>query len=165
MGGFHNKFSNRFQDKYQDWQTLPSGSLKLVDFETYYINQILPSFPPTIYAMVPQHGPFSLHTMLEGLWLPKTAFPTPMVWPLDENQGSSPLQGHGSRLECGVALRMHSSYCRCISWPFWLSWRLFIFYLYFLSIYTLCKPLLCDLYKSYYVICTHIYPCTPHKLI
>ena len=54
--------------------------------------------------MVPQHGPFSLHTMLEVPWLPKTAFPTPMVRPLDESQGSSPLQGHGSCLVCVVAL-------------------------------------------------------------
>ena len=55
--------------------------------------------------MVPQHGPFSLHTMLEGPWLPKTAFPTPMVRPLDGSQGSSPLQGHNSWLVCEVALR------------------------------------------------------------
>ena len=54
--------------------------------------------------MVPQHGPLSLHTMLEGPWLPKTAFPTPMVRPLDESQGSSPLQGHGSWVVCEVAL-------------------------------------------------------------
>ena len=46
--------------------------------------------------MLPQHGPFSLHTMLEGPCLPKAAFPTPMVRPLDESQGSSPLQGHGN---------------------------------------------------------------------
>ena len=32
------------------------------------------------------------------------AFPTPMVWPLDEIQGSSLLQGHGSWLMCEVAL-------------------------------------------------------------
>ena len=54
--------------------------------------------------MVPQHGPFSLHTMLKGPWLPKMAFPTRMVRPLDESQGSSPLQGHGSWLMCEVAL-------------------------------------------------------------
>ena len=55
--------------------------------------------------MVPQHGPFSLHTMLEGPWLHITAFPTHMVRPLDESQGSSPLQGHSSWLMCAVALR------------------------------------------------------------
>ena len=38
--------------------------------------------------------------------LHKMAFPTPVVWPLDESQGSSPLQGHGSWLECEVALSM-----------------------------------------------------------
>ena len=54
--------------------------------------------------MVPQHGPFSLHTMLEGPRLHITAFPTHMVRPLDESQGSSPLQGHGSWLMCEVAL-------------------------------------------------------------
>ena len=31
--------------------------------------------------------------------------PTPMVRPLDESQGSSPLRGHGSWLTCEVALR------------------------------------------------------------
>ena len=30
------------------------------------LRQILPLFLPTIYVMVPQHGPFSLHTILEG---------------------------------------------------------------------------------------------------
>ena len=50
--------------------------------------------------MVLQHGPFSLHIMLEGPWLHKTAFPTPTVRPLDESQESSPLQGHGSWLMC-----------------------------------------------------------------
>ena len=35
--------------------------------------------------------------------LHKTAWPTPMVWPLDESQGSSPLQGHGSWLVREVA--------------------------------------------------------------
>ena len=34
------------------------------------------------------------------------AFPTPMVRPLDESQGFSPLQGHGSWLVCEVALRL-----------------------------------------------------------
>ena len=48
--------------------------------------------------MVPQHGPFSLHTMLEGPWLLETTFPTPMVRPLYESQGSSSLQGRGSSL-------------------------------------------------------------------
>ena len=56
--------------------------------------------------MIPQHGPFSLHPMLDGPWLHKTAFPTPMVRPLDESQGSSPLQGHGSWLMCEVALSL-----------------------------------------------------------
>src|SRR6202048_5044981 len=55
--------------------------------------------------MVPQHSSFSLHTMLEGPRLHNMAFPTPMVRPLDESQGSSPLQGHGSWLMCEVALR------------------------------------------------------------
>ena len=62
-----------------------------------------PLFPPTKHAMVPQHGPFSLHTMLEGPWLHKTTFPTPMVRPLDESQVPSPLQGHGSWFMCEVA--------------------------------------------------------------
>jgi len=65
--------------------------------------------------MVPQNGPFSLHTMLEGPRLPITAFPTLMVRPVDESQGSSPLQGHGSWLMCEVALNvMMESYCLCI---------------------------------------------------
>jgi hypothetical protein len=33
------------------------------------------------------------------------AFPTLMVRPLDESQGSSPLQGRGSWLMCEVALK------------------------------------------------------------
>ena len=83
-----------------------SSSLKLVGFDTYYIEPNRPLFfPPTEYAMVLQHGPFSLHTMFEGPWLRKTTFPTPMVRPLDESQESSPLQGHGSWLMCEVALR------------------------------------------------------------
>ena len=56
--------------------------------------------------MVAQHGPFSLQTVLEGLRLHKTAFPTPMVRPMDESQGSSPLQGHGL-----MALGS------CVKWP------------------------------------------------
>ena len=56
--------------------------------------------------MVPQHGQFSLHTMLEGPWLHKRAFPTPIVQPLEECQGSSPLRGHGSWLMCEVALNV-----------------------------------------------------------
>ena len=34
------------------------------------------------------------------------AFSTPMLRPLEESQGSSPLQGHGSWLMCGVALSL-----------------------------------------------------------
>jgi hypothetical protein len=34
------------------------------------------------------------------------AFPTLMVQPLDESQGSSPLQGRGSWLMCEVALSL-----------------------------------------------------------
>ena len=34
------------------------------------------------------------------------AFPAVMVRPLDEIQGASPLQGHGSWLVCEVALRL-----------------------------------------------------------
>ena len=43
--------------------------------------------------MVLQPGPFSLHTMLECPRLPKMAFPTLMVRPFNESEGSSPLQG------------------------------------------------------------------------
>ena len=67
--------------------------------------------------MVPQHGPFSLHTMLEALWLPKMAFPTLIIRPLDESQGSSPLQGHGSSLMCIVALTATSSHAGQDMWP------------------------------------------------
>ena len=73
-------------------------------WDILYQTKSSPLFPPTKYAMVPQHGPFSLYTMLEGPWLHKMAFSTPMVRPLDESQGSSPLQGHGSWLVCEVAL-------------------------------------------------------------
>ena len=40
----------------------------------------------------------------------ETAFPTPIVRPLDESQGSSPLQDHGSWLVCEVALGRWSIY-------------------------------------------------------
>ena len=60
-------FYNRVQDIVRDRQTPPSSYLKLVEFETYYIQPNPPLFfPPTKYAMVLQHGPFSLPTMLEG---------------------------------------------------------------------------------------------------
>lgn len=36
-------------------------------------------FPPTKYAMVPQHGPFSLHTTLENPWIHKVTIQTPMA--------------------------------------------------------------------------------------
>ena len=71
-----------------------------------YYTKSSPLFLPTKYVMVPQHGPFSLHTMLQGPWPHKMPFPTPMVWPLDESQGSSQLQGHGSWLMCEVALAL-----------------------------------------------------------
>ena len=59
---FHDKFQLIFEDK----QTPPSSSLKLVEFGTYYNIPNPPLFfPPIKYAMVPQHDPFSLHTMLE----------------------------------------------------------------------------------------------------
>ena len=79
--------------------------MKLIDFETYYNYHILLSFSANKVC----NGPFSFHTMLEGPWLHKTAFPTPMVWPLDEIQGSSPLQGHGSWLMCEVALSPYNN--------------------------------------------------------
>ena len=54
--------------------------------------------------MATQHGPFSLHTMFEGLSLHKMAVPTPMVRPLDDSQGPSPCHGHGLWLVCEVGL-------------------------------------------------------------
>jgi hypothetical protein len=50
-------------------QTPTNNYLKLIEFKTYYIksNPLLSSlFPPTKHAMVPQNGPFSLHTMLDS---------------------------------------------------------------------------------------------------
>jgi hypothetical protein len=67
--------------------------------------------------MVPQHGLFSLHTILEGSRLHITAFPTHMIRPLDESQGSTPLQGHGSWLMCEVALSAPARHARCIGSP------------------------------------------------
>ena len=85
-------------------QIPPSNSLELMEFETYYIEPNPRLFFANKICNCPSTCPFSLHTMLEGPWLDKTAFPTPMVWPLDESQGSSPLQGHGSWLMCEVAM-------------------------------------------------------------
>ena len=78
--------------------------------------------------MVPQHGPFSLHTMLEGSWLPKTAFPTPMIWPLDESQGSSPLQGHGSWLVCEVAVITNHLSKKCLTLKILEAWQRVLFH-------------------------------------
>ena len=47
-------------------QTPPSGSFKLIEFETYYNKSNSPSFIPTKYVMVLQHGLLPLHTMLKG---------------------------------------------------------------------------------------------------
>jgi hypothetical protein len=49
----------------------------LIDFETYFTKSNPPLSPPTKYAIVPRHGPFSLHTMLEGPLPHRTVFPTP----------------------------------------------------------------------------------------
>ena len=77
---FQDRLQSTFQDAFQDKQTPPSNSLKLIKYETYYIKP----HPPLFFHQQnmqssPQHGSFSLHTMLEGPWLHKTAFPTPMV--------------------------------------------------------------------------------------
>ena len=66
--GGHDFFLIFFQhDIFQDGQTPPSNALKLIEFETFYIEPNPPFFfLPTKHAMVLQHGPFSLHTMLEG---------------------------------------------------------------------------------------------------
>jgi hypothetical protein len=45
--------------------------------------------------------------MVEGPRLHITTFPTHMVRPLDESQGSSPLQGRGSWLMFEVALSLY----------------------------------------------------------
>ena len=67
MTTFYDILQGKFHDKFQDIQTPPSNSLKLTKFETYNIKANPPLFfPPTKYAMVRQHDPFSLHTMLEG---------------------------------------------------------------------------------------------------
>ena len=88
------------------WQTNSTKWFSQSDrvWDMLYCTRSSPLFPPPKYAMVPQHGPFSLHTMLEGPWLHKMAFSTPMIRPLDESQGSSLLQGRGSWLLCEVAL-------------------------------------------------------------
>ena len=68
-----------FQDRFQDRQTPPSNSLRLIEFETY--NYIKPN--PSLFLrqqMVPHHGPFSIHTMLEDPWLHKTTFPSQHPW-------------------------------------------------------------------------------------
>ena len=75
-----------------------------------------------------QHDPFPLHTMFEAPWLHKMAFPTPMARPLDESQGSSPLQGHGSWLMCEVALIATSPSNWGPCWRPWLCtlWTMYI---------------------------------------
>ena len=94
---------DRLQGRFQYRQTPSSNYLKVIEFETCYIK---PN-PPFFSANKICNGPttWSIHTMLEGPWLYKTVFPTPMVRPLDESQESSSLQGHRSWLMCEVALR------------------------------------------------------------
>ena len=93
QGTFHNRFQDRFHDK----QTPPNNSLKLVEFETYCIKPNPPLFfrqQNMQWSRIMVHSHFTL--CLRARDLHKTAFPTPMVQPLDESQGSSPLQSHGS---------------------------------------------------------------------
>ena len=89
----------KFQSRVQDKQTPLGNYLKLIEFETYYFKPNPPLFFwPTKYAMVPQHGPLSLHTMLRacdqlpgyGLWMrvkgphhyKVTALGSCVKWPL-----------------------------------------------------------------------------------
>ena len=82
---------------------------KIEDEDIYLMRQGCPFSPPIKYAMVPQHGPFSLPTIFEGLSLHKMAFPTPMVQPSDDRQGPSPF--HGNCLGS------------CVKWPLdWWWW-------------------------------------------
>ena len=119
--------------------------------------------------MILQHDPFSLHTMLEGAWLHKVAFPTPMVWPVDESQGSSPLHGHGSWLMCEVTLSYKDTVL-VSSRSFEMNWqqtsRMSSFYVGWLRGTCLCSALKgtgvclywlhCDLYKAPTILKLHV---------
>ena len=83
------------------------------------LNQILPSFFRRQNMQWSRNMVHSHFTMLEGPWLHKTAFATPMVRPLDESQGSSPSQGHGSWLMCGPK---HKSLNKGSKLPFYI-WK------------------------------------------
>ena len=100
------KFEGRFHNKFQDWHIPPSSSLKLVEFETYYMKPNPPLFfrqQNMRWSRNMVHSHFTLCLRLCDYL--KRLFPTPMVRPLDESQGFSPLQGHGSWLVCEVALK------------------------------------------------------------
>ena len=49
----HDKFQGIFQNRFHDWQIPPSSSLKLVEFEKYYIK----SNPPLFFANKICNGP------------------------------------------------------------------------------------------------------------
>ena len=149
----------KFQNRYQDRQTPPSNSLKLIkNWDMLYETKSSPLFPPTKYAMVPQHGLFSLHTILEGPSPYTMAFPTPMVQLSDESQGSSPLQGHGSWLYVWSGPKMYDFRRWCLiskltlrkpltqhAWCEWIykAHKLSRCIIYLLSVFTRSTPKLC----------------------
>ena len=96
---FQNRLQGRFHDRFQDIQTPPSNSTKLIEFETYYIKPNPPLF--SVNKICNDPATWSILTS-HYAWWPVTAkndFPN-----THESQGSSALQGHGSWLVCEVNL-------------------------------------------------------------
>ena len=96
----HDKFHNRFQD----WKIPPSSSLKLVEFETYYMKPNPPLFfrqQNMQWARNMVHSHFTLCLRFRDYL---NGFPNTQWYNLWMRvKGSSPLQGHGSWLMCEVA--------------------------------------------------------------
>ena len=75
------------------------------------LNQIFPCWSANKIC----NGPATWSILISHYaWGPVTTFngfpKTPMIRPLDESQGSSPIQGRGSWLMCEVALRIEQDY-------------------------------------------------------
>ena len=107
------KFHGRFQNRFHDSQTPPSSSLKLVDFETYYIEPNPPLFfcqQNMQWSRNMVHSHLTLCLRVRDYLNRLSQHPRYGFW---MRVKGPPLQGHGSWLVCEVALS-HSLYAYLI---------------------------------------------------